>query len=257
MIKSKQLSLSGLLINILFSENPGKKETVIFLHGWRSSSAAWFKVLTGISEAGFSVYAIDLPGFGESETPPADFNLEKYASVVKEFITKERIMETGPKAVIVGHSFGGRVALKFASLYPDAVSKLVLVDSAGLKYGNKKSFLRFLAKIFKPFFKFPPLRSLRPSIYKRIGAEDYLATPELKSVFLSIIKEDLSPVLPAINIPTLIVWGEDDKTTPLDSAYVFKEKIKNSEISVIKDAGHFPFLDQPNKFSEILLNFLK
>ncbi|MDD4761931.1 MAG: alpha/beta hydrolase [Candidatus Pacebacteria bacterium] len=251
MIEQKKLVLGGVVVNLLFSKNSG--EPLVFLHGWRSQAVAWFKIMEQAEERGFCSFALDLPGFGSSENPPDDFNLEKYAVLVKDFIKKENL----GKVCLIGHSFGGRIALKFSYLFPDFLNKLVLVGSAGLPSKNKKTFLKILAKIFKPFFKFPFLKSFRPKIYKFIGSDDYLATPLLKNIFLNVIEENLEPLLPEIKAETLLIWGEEDKTTPLYMAEIFRQKIKNSHLKIIKNAGHFSFMDKPKEFSQILFDFIK
>ncbi|MFA5173359.1 MAG: alpha/beta hydrolase [Candidatus Paceibacterota bacterium] len=251
MIEQKKLVLEDIVINFLFSKNSGYP--LVFLHGWRSQGAAWFKIMEQAEKRGFRPFALDLPGFGSSENPPENFDLEKYAVLIKDFIKKENLK----KVCLIGHSFGGRITLKFSSLFPEFIDKLVLVGSAGLPPKNKKTFLKIMAKIFKPFFKLPFLKSFRPKIYKLLGSDDYLATPALKNVFLNVIKENLEPLLPKIKAETLLVWGEEDKTTPLYMAETFRRKIKNSRLEIIKDAGHFNFLDQPEEFSKILFNFVK
>lgn len=250
MISRKKLVLENLVVNFLKTDNSGVP--LVFLHGWRSESAVWFKIMSEAEKRGFRSFALDLPGFGLSEIPPEDFDLKKYAAVIESFLEKEGL----EKVYLVGHSFGGRIALKFASLFPENLSGLVLVDSAGLKPKDKK-IIRFFAKILKPFFKLPFFRSFRPLIYKIIGAEDYIATPRLKNVFLNVVKENLEPSLSRIKTKTLVVWGEEDKTTPLSFAETFHRQIKNSRLEIIKDAGHFSFMDNPEEFSKILFDFVK
>ena len=260
-MEKNQIIINNQLISYLSVKTAGEK-CLLFLHGWRSSKEVWGEVVNKlISEQAnkqVSIYAIDLPGFGAS--PLSNFkqrgrglSVSDYAEVVKGFIEKLELKNI----IIVGHSFGGRVGIKLASLYPDIVYKLVLVDSAGFAMNeNKKSVLGFVAKIVRPIFKPAFMQGLRKKIYQTIGAEDYLATPELRLTFVNITSEDLAEDIKNIVCPTLIVWGENDEATPVSFGERMKLEIKNSELKILPNAGHYSFLDRPEEFGSILINFL-
>lgn len=251
-MKEKQIVLNDLLVNYYFTETRSDAApTVVFLHGWRSDSRAWNPVFRAMPD--YRIFAIDLPGFGRSQTPSGAITLDDYSSVVAEFIRKLNLQPV----CLVGHSFGGRVAVKVAVSWPDLVSKLVLADSAGLKVNSpKKKVLTILAKIFHPLFRLPVLKDLRPKIYEAIGAEDYVATPRLTSTFVNVINEDLAPLLPRLRQKTLLVWGENDKETPLKFGELMARQIKDSAMVILKGAGHFSFIDQPQEFVRLLNRFL-
>lgn len=231
--------------------NQESKRALVFLHGWRSQGLVWKDIAEKINNQGFAIYMLDFPGFGGSPQPKVAFSVQDYADVVGEFIKKLKL----GNVILVGHSFGGRVAIKLSAIYPNLIKKIVLVDSAGLAE-NKSKEISFLAKIAKPFFKPSFMMGLREKIYKKIGAEDYVATPQLRETFLKVINEDLSDYLAQINKPTLIIWGENDKDTPTSAAKLMNEKIKNSKLVVLKGAGHFSFLDKPQEFLSELTNFI-
>jgi len=133
-----------------------------------------------------------------------------------------------------------------------------LVDSAGFSMpAGKRVLMRAAAKIAKPFFK-PNLCKVcvKKSIAK-IGAEDYLATPELQETFVNITGEDLSEDMKKIKAPTLIISGENDKVTPVEYGDLMKFLIPNSNFLVLNNAGHFSFLDKPEEFVDALAEFLK
>jgi len=253
MISQKQAIIGDLLINYYSSEKDSSP-AVVFLHGWRSEGKIWLGIMEKIVQQNFSVFSFDFPGFGTSQNPPHDFNLADYAQITKDFI-KQKV--SASKIILVGHSFGGRVAIKILSSQSDLADKLVLVNSAGPKIKTQKKFIKIIAKILKPIFKIPGLRSLRFFIYKALGAEDYLATPHLKKTFLNIINEDLTPLLSQIKTTTLIIWGDRDLTTPLSISQILNKNIPHSDVKIIKDAGHFSFLDQPDEFVVHLLSFFK
>ena len=232
MYMNKQIVISNLLIS--YTEQTGdSRKALLFLHGWRSNKEVWNDILLRISaeggsasggkDKGLRMITLDLPGFGKSQNPLPNpphkgegndrgWTVGDYANVVAEFIKKLELKNV----ILVGHSFGGRVGIKLLSEHPELISKLVLVDSAGFPMSaGKKSLIKTMAKIARPFFKPAFMQGFRKKIYKQIGAEDYLATPELQQTFINVTSEDLSEDMKKIKVPTLIVNGENDKVTPV------------------------------------------
>ncbi len=247
-----QIIIKNLLVNysVLNQENQASK-SLLFLHGWRSNKEIWLPVISQLQEKS---YAIDFPGFGGSQTPSTPMTVGDYAEVVKEFIEKLDLKNT----IIVGHSFGGRVGIKLAAHHRELINKLILVDSAGFAMDfNKKSLIGTAAKIVSPFFKPKFMQPLRKKIYEKLGAEDYVATPELQKTFVNIIGEDLTEDMKKITCPTLIVTGENDIDTPVVFGKKMNSLIPNSQLEILKDAGHFSFVDKPMEFNQILNNFIK
>jgi len=247
-----QVVINNLLINF-YQAGEGQK-TLLFLHGWRSSATAWSEIIKTLDNKDFLIYALDLPGFGGSAMPRASMTVDDYAQIVKEFIEKKGLKSI----VLVGHSFGGRIAIKLLANYPHLVEKLVLVDSAGvIMKQNKTNIIRAIAKIVKPFFKPNFMQKARRKIYESLGAQDYLETPELKQTFVNVLNEDLTPYLGKISQPTLIIWGANDEDTPMEIEKIMHQKIINSQEIILENAGHFSFIDQPTKFSEAVVVFGK
>ncbi len=249
-LQNKQLIINNLLVNYYFKTRSEQAPVLLFLHGWRSNGKIWEKVIAKITE--YNIYAIDFPGFGASEIPKKDFYLKDYADIIDSFIKKNNLNNI----IIIGHSFGGRVGIKLASDNPGYLKKLVLVDSAGIII-KKHDFKKIIAKLVKPIFKLPFLSAVRIKIYQSMGAEDYLATPKLKQTFVNIVNENLTSLLPRIKIPTLLIWGDKDKDTPLEYARIIEKKILGSKLVILKDAGHFSFLDKKEEFVKELINFTK
>jgi pimeloyl-ACP methyl ester carboxylesterase len=248
----KQVIVRNLLISYL--ETTGESgRTLLFLHGWRSNKEAWSGITRKILDIRYGILAIDLPGFGKSQVPKQAMTVGDYAAVVEGFIRKLELRDV----IIVGHSFGGRVGIKLAANHPELVSKLVLVDSAGFAAGeSKKNLMRAAAKIMKPFFKPRFMQPLRKRIYRAIGAEDYVATPELRQTFVNTVQEDLSGDMQKIVCPTLIVNGENDADTPVDFGKRMSYLIPNSKFQILNNAGHFSFIDQPEEFAGMLSRFI-
>lgn len=251
----KQVIVSDQLINYLTNDSADPAAlAVVFLHGWLVKAAVWAPILQRLENQGYNLYALDLPGFGKSQPLKDDFDLDGYVKVVKGFIEKMGLA----RVCLVGHSFGGRIAIKLSAEYPDLIEKLVLVDSAGFKDESlKKKFFAFAAKFLRPIFYIPLVRVLRPQAYRLIGS-DYLNTSvDLRPAFLKIINEDLTEYLPKINVPTLIIWGENDRDTPLEFGRRIHSHIQHSIFHILKNAGHVSFLDQPDDFLKLVIDFLK
>lgn len=252
-----QIVLNGQLISYLKSGQAGTNDTVVFLHGWRSNKEVWGQVVNRLISQSVnkpvSIYALDLPGFGSSPAPESAWNVGNYSNVAAEFIQKLNLNNV----ILVGHSFGGRVGIKLSATRPDLIKRLVLVDAAGFVMdAKKKKALGLAAKLAKPFFKPKFMQGLRKKIYQQIGAEDYVATPELKETFVNTVNEDLTENMKRISQPTLIIWGENDKETPLSDAQKMRSLIVNSKLQILGSAGHFSFLDQPEEFVKLLKDFI-
>lgn len=254
----KQIVLADTLVAYYEAkENKPGSPAIVFLHGWRLQGSVWFsvweKLLEQESDTAYALYALDLPGFGKSETPRRAYALADYASVVEEFTQK--LGRT--HVALVGHSFGGRIALKVAAAERVPLQRLVLVGGAGFRSrGAVFTLKRIVAKIVKPFFFFSFMQPLRRTLYALIGAEDYTATPKLREMFVNITREDLGPLLPQIKIPTLLVWGENDHETPVSFGERMRDAISGAKLIILKDAGHFCFLDRTEAFVRELVSFL-
>jgi len=227
-------------------------KNILFLHGWRSEGAVWHDIAMQVQKEKCNVFTLDLPGFGGSSVPGNVFTITDYATIVSDFIEKMKII----KVILVGHSFGGRVALRVTSTNSSCIEKLVLVDSAGF-VNTEKQQLKWLSKIVKPLFAPSFMQGIRKKIYTMLGAEDYLATPELQKTFVNIVGEDLSGDLPRIHVPTLLLWGAQDTSTPVSYGEKMNHMIADSHLVVLPDAGHFSFVDKPKEFLAALMNFIQ
>ncbi len=253
MIFSKQVVVNEQLINYYQNENKNTRTPVVFLHGWQASAQTWNSVLNVLDKNGVPVFALDLPGFGHSELPKHAFSVSDYAEILKSFFDKMLI----PEALIVGHSFGGRVAIKFSVYYPAMVKKLVLVDSAGF---HDKSFLRnvkvILAMLFGPLFNLFASENWKRQVYKFFGASDYADAGPLRETFVKVINEDLTQYMLQVQPKTLLIWGADDLETPLEYGHRMRQLIQKSRLEVLSGAGHYSFLDKPAEFMKALEEFI-
>lgn len=224
--------------------NKKSEMTNIYLHGWGCSCKSLDFCKDYISKDN-SLF-IDFPPFGQSSKNIKNWNVFTYANMVISLCQHLRVK----KYNIVGHSFGGRIAIIMAVLCKDETNKIVLVDSAGLKPRHS---LNYYFKVYS--YKIRKRMGLDVSKY---GSCDYLALDlEMRKIFKSIVSTHLDDFLPFINAKTLIVFGENDDTTPIYMAKKMKRKIKNSKLVVLKEAGHFCFIDRKLEFLNVLKNFLE
>lgn len=238
-----------------------KVRNIIILHGWASSAEKWQVVKQGIKEQGIRVIVPDLPGFKKETELSQSWNLDDYVDWLANFFSKA--CPEPAEGFLLGHSFGGRIAIKFAAKYPEKLKGLILVSSAGIKH-KRTPYIRAIldmAKIgrqcrFAPFFPF-----LRKIFYKYIlRRTDYINAekmPFLKETFKNIIREDLTQSLSQIKTPTLIIWGEKDKITPLSDAYLMNKEIPNSKLEILKNMGHAPHSENPKNLAQKITNFIE
>ncbi len=193
------------------------------------------------------MYAPDLKGFGDNADMPYPYSLDDYINEVKEYIYKHGLK----KPSVIAHSFGARIAIKAASEDGGLFNKLVLTGAAGLKPKNtlKKTVRRTVYRVLK---RFVPKEKL-----SRLFSADYNAlSPVMKESFKKIVSEYLDDRLKDINNPTLLVFGAKDKETPLYMAKRLNKGIGKSRLLIIENAGHFCFIDKPNKFNMEVKEFL-
>lgn len=227
-----------------------KNPAIIFLHGWGGSIASWGDLPKKLSGVGFYCVVIDFTGFGLSAKPTKVYGISDYALEVENLLNELKIKKTN----IIAHSFGGRVAIKLAS-ETNMVSKLVLVDSAGLK-PKQSLIVKLKIMRYKHLKKKAVKGKIETRALEKFGSADYKALSAIeKECFKKIVNEDLSGFAKNIKISTLIVWGKKDKDTPLYMARHLHKLIRGSRL-VILDAGHFSYLDEPYEFTSEVYEFL-
>lgn len=227
------------------------KKPLVFLHGWGVSSEI-FKSLYPFLGRDFQIYFLDLPGFGKTpiEKPMA---LKDYADFVYEFLKNNKI----ERSIIIGHSFGGAVAIKMALIYPERILKIVLAGAAAIRQPSAKTKIKIkIAGLIRPLLP----QKLKKLLIKKSGLEksDYAAiqNPVLKETFKTVINEDLTAKLPFVKMPTLIIWGDKDTETPIEEGKLITKLIPDSRIEIIKNAGHFMFLEKPEEFIKLIKEFV-
>lgn len=250
---SRTITING--INLHYRES-GSGSPVLLLHGWGSSGEN-FRLLENYLANHFHVFNLDFPGFGASALPPLAWSLYDYVELVKLFLTNLGVS----KPAIVGHSFGGRIAICLGA--QGLAAKLILTGSAGIRPRRKPLYYLkvYSYKFGKFFLKLAPL-NLRPllleKLQQRFGSADYRSAPAvLRQTLVKVVNEDLTKLLSEIKVPSLLLWGENDLATPIYQAKIMEQKIPDAGLVVLKNAGHYCFLDKPTEFNLIAEHFLR
>jgi pimeloyl-ACP methyl ester carboxylesterase len=247
---------------VVHYETHGRGRPVILLHGWLESGDFWRGTMEALSRS-YKAYALDFWGFGDSGKQGGTFTVSDYVAMVDQFMERLGIM----RAPIIGHSMGGTVSLGVALDYPSRVERVTVVGSPiigdGLALLLRLSARRSLAGLFYRFF---PLgsRILSP-IYARDWQTWYemfekdISRTTLESFHYSIASlrnTDLRPRLAEIEVPILGIYGRVDRIVSPKQRNVLAESASTATISYFEGSGHFPMLDEPEKFYQTLVEFL-
>ncbi len=243
----------------------GNGKPLLFLHGWGCKAETMASVYLKQASSN-TIYAPDLPGFGESSTPQSAWNIGGYAEFVIKLLDKLEIDQCD----VLAHSFGGRVMLKLMSMpqTKKRFGKVLITGGAGMKPKRKPSFYlkKYTAKTLKaPFMMLPGklkekgLQKLRgTALWKSLGSSEYSQlNGVMREVFVLTVSEFLEPTLPAIDNDILLLWGENDDATPLYQAKRMESGLKNGVLVTLPNAGHYAFLDQPARFNAIAKAFFE
>lgn len=242
-------------------EQKGSGDLIVLLHGWGSNIKLFSNLIDLLSKK-YTVVAMDMPGFGESQEPPSAWCVDDYVDFVIKFLSDY----DAKQVMLLGHSFGGRVIIKLNSRkdLPFTVSKVILVDSAGIlpPKSNKKSWRTHKYKMGKAFLSTKIMRKLAPNALEKLrvkyGSADYVAaSPLMRQVLVKVVNEDLEPLLPNIKCPTLLIWGVNDTATPLSDGEKMEKLIPDAGLVKLENAGHYSFLEQQFLFNRVMCSFMK
>ena len=258
------ITIDGLNIKYKTSGPGGRAKVAVVLQGWGTDMNMYDSVAAAINDR-YRVIQLDLPGFGDSEEPPESWSVDEYCDFFCKFMQEKKVK----KAVIIGHSYGGRMAIKMGARsaegnLPFEISKIVLVDSAGVM-PTRSAAQNFKVKRYKAFKKFltsERIHALFPEVIdywlSKQGSEDYKkASPVMKACLVKAVNEDLKDIMPSVKQETLLVWGSNDPDTPLSDANVMEDLMPNAGLVTIEGAGHYSFLEQPALFRSIIRSFLE
>ena len=241
-----------------FYKVEGQGDAVVLLHGWGVSSQSLGGVATCLLPT-FRVVSVDLPGFGWSQAPADAWGTADYARHVRDLLDKIGVAQ----AAILGHSNGGRIAVHLAAHTPARVSRLVLVASAGVrpKRGLRYHLRVGITKGLGRLAALPGLGGVGERVLSRwrakVGSRDYRAAGRLRPTLVKVVNEDLTPILPRVQAPTLLLWGDQDQEVRRPAVEVMAATIPGARLVVFPGAGHFPFQDAPDAFCRAVRTFLR
>lgn len=220
------------------------KPTLLCLHGWGGSKASFDPLREALAGTDVEILTPDLPGFGDQPDPPKPWTVDHYAGWVTGWVTVER-KNQGP-LWILGHSHGGRVAISMASHEALPIDRLFLCAPAinrNGRYTLRRSIGAALAKTGKFFLSIPGLSLLagpaRTLLYKLLRVHDYeRANALMQQTLVLVTREDIVRLLPDIEQPIDLFWGEDDRQTPVSDAYFMQKTLKRCELHVFPGTRH-------------------
>ena len=238
----------------VFYECSGSGPAVMLLHGWGCNHTFWAPIEQVLARS-YTVYNFDLPGFGQSDEPMTVWGVNEYVEMLEAFVQEHC---PGPVS-LVGHSFGGRMSILFASRNP--VTRIALVDAAGIR---PRRTLGYYRRVYTYKFKRWLVLNIfrRPDLFEQWrahqGSADYkAASAQMKPIFSKVVNQDLKEFLPAIQAPVLLFWGEKDTATPLADAKIMEKMIPSeTRLVVIPKAGHFAaFIEGKKQFADEMRAF--
>ena len=250
---------------IVHYEVYGRGRPVILLHGWLGSWGLWQETMAFLG-AFYRTYALDFWGFGESGKKRDTYAVQDFVSLVNQFMEQLGIVH----APLVGHSMGGTVSLSVAVRYPERVSKVVVVGSpmVGSSLAPLLKLSGYRAIAFLLFNMMGPFRAWMKYYYSRRICSDPrfpdmldrdLSRTTLESFLLSVAslrRTDLRPTLSQVRVPCLGIYGDRDKVVNPLQWQPMLQGIPNAAVERFPSAGHFPMLEEPNRFSQRLKTFL-
>ncbi len=235
----------------MYYEKKGKGEAVVFLHGWGASSKT-FKEVSDFFKDDFTVYVLDFLGFGLSDEPNKAIGISDYSSHLKMLMDNEKI----DNPILIGHSFGGRVAIDYASKYK--TKKLILVNSAGINHHNFLYYYKLIKYKIKKFYFYLFNKEKYYELIQKSGSDDYQkASFIMRGTFKKVVNNDLRKEMKKIKTPTLLIGGVFDKAVPMKDINMMHELIEGSHLITFYRSGHFSYNDEKENFEKVVMNFIK
>ncbi len=245
-----QIPIDNLNINF---QVYGSGQPIVVLHGWGDRSDNWYPFAQLLANK-YQIFLVDLPGFGGSDTPPIPWGVEDYSKAITKLIQELEI----EKPILMGHSHGGRIICKIAN-DTNIARALVFVSSGGVDMPSLEVRLKILwFKTIKWLVK--PLGKTGENILdnyrKKLGSRDYQEAGSMRDTMVKVANYKLFKLLPNINLPSIIIWGSEDKTLSFDQSKIFEKLIPDSYIKIIWGGSHHLNLDSAQELAEIVDDFV-
>lgn len=240
-------SYNDVNVNYTYIDNKSKM-TLIFLHGWGQNIQMMEPIAKPFRKR-FNILIVDLPGHGRSSEPTYAWELNDFVELIHKLVAHLKIKSI----CLIGHSFGGKISILYASKYN--VDKLVLLSSP-YKVQIKKVSLKL--KVLKFFARVPFLKPLSEFVKKHIGSTDYKnASPIMRDILVKHVNTDATDECKKIKVPTIIIWGTEDKTVDISEAYEINKLINDSAVVEYEGLTHFAYLEDLNRTVGIIDALIK
>lgn len=237
----------------------GEGNPVILLHGWLCNLETMMPIANSLSQ-NFKVYLVDIVGFGKSDLPEHPLNTDDFGDFLKEFVKQLEI----ENPILIGHSNGGRMIINAVGRGIVEAKKIVLMDSAGIvpkrkpNYYLKVGFFKAGKTVLNKLPDVGTMKKIKEKLLNSVGSSDYKASaPVLKETMKIILNEDVTPLLPNIKVPTLLIWGTNDTATPISDAKKIESLIPDCGLVEYKNSGHFAYLENIQNCNAVLNEFFK
>lgn len=240
------MNIDDIYINYLDYGNKDK-DAIVLLHGW-GQNIEMMQMLGEPFKNDHRIIIVDFPGFGGSSEPKVPMGVDGYTSVIEKLLNKLNI----ENPILIGHSFGGRVSVKFASR--NKVNKVILLSPA-LRGHDKKG---IKAKALKFMKKVPGIKKLEGWAKNHIGSRDYkAASPVMKQVLVMTVNEDLSNDAKKIKAPVILIYGDKDSEVPLEDTKEYEKLIPDCGLILYEGCTHYAYLERLGQTISIIENFIK
>ena len=234
-------------VNINYVDYGEGENTVVLLHGW-GQNIEMMKPIGDKLKKNNRVIIVDLPGFGQSSEPDNIWTMYDYTNCINKLLKSLKVNNP----IMIGHSFGGKISLIYASLYK--VDKLILFGSPFKKEIKK---LSLKTKILKKLKHVPLLNKLEGFAKKHIGSRDYKnASDFMRKILVEHVNLDITEDVKKIKCPTLIVWGTMDAEVPIERAYELEKLIRDSAVIPYEGCSHYAYLERIGQTVNIIKNFI-
>lgn len=228
------------------------KKFVLFLHGWGGSTNSFLSVANRVA-INHKVILVDFYGFGKSRFPDNPIDTYEYTIQIYLLLKSKNITNFD----IVAHSFGGRIAIVLSSLFDLKVDKMVLIGSAGVL---PKRTMKYRINIirYRIYKKLSKLKLVSPKKLSQFGSDEYKQLNTVQKLsYVKIVNQGLEYLMAKVDSKVLLVWGMEDKSTPIYMARIMNRLIKDSKLFIYNNSGHFCYLENYISFCNLLLTFLK
>lgn len=245
-----QVKIKGVNTEVVES---GSGHAVILLHGW-GQNIEMMEPIQSALEKNFHVINLDFPCFGKSEEPKEVWGVEDYKDFLRELVLAFKLEEP----ILIGHSFGCRVAIRYAAQYP--TRKMVLTGAAGIKPKQSLEVKTKIAayKAAKQLLKLPGMDRYSEQIRAHFGSEDYKNAGGItRQIFVKCVNDDVTDILEKVTAPTLLIFGENDDATPVWMGKIMEEKMKDAALIIFENDDHYAYYHQINRFNRIVDVFLE